>query len=164
MSIESGTEARQGRDMRGRDNRQKLDYSEVSQLLRAGWTQQQVADKFGTTQGAVSLAKRRGNVEGGPIYVRSDMPWKIRPEHMSLHLPKMLRANARREAGESLGPSIGHLLDAFLASMKELDAVVHYEPEVSPYFFRVARRPGIDTSLVRDPSYDDLGRRVQRRK
>jgi hypothetical protein len=144
----------------GPNGRQILDYSEVSQLLRAGWTQAAVAQKFGVSQGAVALAKSRGHVDGGSSNVKADIPWEVRPEHRGLHLPKMLRAYARQQAGEKVSPLTAPLLEAFVRSLKELDAVVHYEPDVAPFFFRVPRRHGIDRGLVRDPWTADDGKRI----
>ena len=37
--------------------------------------------------------------------------------------------------------------------LEEMDAVVHYDPDVAPFFFRVPRRAGIDKGLFRDPEH-----------
>lgn len=51
-----------------------LDYADVEKLLRQGWTQQQVADKYGVTQSAVSLTRARGWVKAGRTPARSEIP------------------------------------------------------------------------------------------
>lgn len=147
---------------KGGQGPQVLDYAEVNKLLRAGYTQQQVADKAGTTQSAISAARRRGVVTEGRGWVRSAIPWALRPEHRNLNVPKMLRCAARLEAGETIGESNRKAARQFIEGLRLQGAVIHYDPEVAPYFFRVPRREGVDAWLVRDPSLDNRGRQVQR--
>jgi hypothetical protein len=146
--------------------RQRIDYSEAEQMLRAGATQQEVADHFGVTQPAVNRAIWRGRIKN-ISYDRSQtdetaIPWHpIRPEHRSRYLVRMLRAAARKDRGEKSAPVIEAQLDSFLRQARELDFVVHYDPETAEGFFRVPRRPGVDTWLVRDPYLDDNGMKIR---
>ena len=137
--------------------KQILDYSEVGQLLRQGKTQLEVATLFGVTQAAISQARRRGNVRDGDTRNMGSLPWDVRPQHQSQFIPKMLRCAARVEAGHTIGVSLQPQLAVFLRSLTELDAVIHYDPELTPPFVRVPRRQGVDTWLVRDPHLDDDG-------
>jgi len=137
---------------------QKIDYSEAEQMLRAGATQQEVADKFGVTQAAVSNAVKRGMVdmearrpEGRAV------PWSpISPEHRQDYLARMLRAAHRREQGLKSSSIWEARLDGFLKSMDEGGWVVDYDPIEG--FRRVPRRLGVDKGLVREPLLDDRGR------
>ena len=145
-----------------KQGRQRLDYAEAEQMLRAGATQQEVADRFGVSQPAVNRAIWRGRIKD-ITYDRTNtdetaIPWHpVRPEHRSRYLVRMLRAAARRDRGEKSAPVIEAQLDNFLRQMDAMDCVVHYDPETEDGWFRVARRPGVDLGLVRDPYLDDSG-------
>lgn len=129
---------------------QILDYSEVDLLLRQGLTQQEVADRFGVTQAAISQARVRGRVKSGRTRADSILPWSIKAAHRNLNVPKMLRCAARMEKGEDIGANEAQTV-RFVQTLREQGSVIHYEPNVAPYFFRVAARPEIDTWLVRVP-------------
>ena len=134
---------------------QRLDYKSAEAMLRAGATQQEVADHFGVTQGAVHMAIKRGNIKHDydrTYKSESGLPWHpIRPEHRNKHLARMLRAAARRQQGKSNAAVLEAQLDSFLASMEEGGWVVHYDPDTAEGFWRVLRRPGIDKGFVREP-------------
>ena len=143
---------------------QRIDYAEATQMLRSGATQQDVADRYGVTQAAVSANVRRGNIkidypnqaEGRAV------PWHpIRTEHRDRYLIRMLRANHRREQGLRSAPVLEAMLDKFLQTAEEQDFVVTYDPDTEEGFFRVPRRVGIDEGLVRDPAIDDEGKPVR---
>ena len=130
--------------------KQLLDYSEAEQLLRAGKTQAEVAAKFGVTQSAVSAAISRGNIKFDTGFVRR-LPWTVKKEHTNLAIPRLLRLALRvQENDPTLSPRLREQAEGFLRKLNELDAVIHYDPEVEPFFFRVQRRPGIDTGLWRE--------------
>ena len=152
-----------------RSGRQKIDYAEAEQMLRDGKTQQEVAERFGVTQPAINRAIWRGRIKDitydKATMDESGVPWHpVRPEHRSRYLVRMIRAAARRDRGESNSPVIEAQLDNFLKHMEELDAVVHYDPDTDEGFFRVPRRHGVDTGIVRDPYLDDDGLRIQKPK
>ena len=142
---------------------QRIDYSEAEQMLRAGATQKEVAQKFGVTQAAVSANIKRGNIKVDyPNQTEGrSVPWHpIRTEHRDRYLIRMLRANARRQQGLKSAPVLEAMLDKFLQAAEEQDFVVTYDPDTEEGFFRVPRRPKIDEGLVRDPNLDDSGRPV----
>src|SRR5687768_6051706 len=105
---------------------QRIDYKEAEQMLRAGATQQEVADAFGVTQAAVSANISRGNIN--IEYDRSAIPavpWHpIRAEHRDRYLIRMLRAYNRRQQGKKNAPVLEAMLDKFLANAEEQDFVV----------------------------------------
>lgn len=145
---------------------QRIDYAEATQMLRSGATQQEVADRFGVSQAAVSANIKRGNIKieyPNQTEGRS-VPWHpIRPEHRDRYLIRMLRAAHRREQGLKSAPVLEAMLDKFLQAAEERDFVVDYDPDTEEGFFRVERRQGIDTGLVKDPDLDDRGRPVKPR-
>lgn len=129
---------------------QRLDYSEAEQMLRAGATQQEVADRFGVSQSAVSVAISRGRIKFDTGFTKR-LPWVVKKEHHNLAIPRMLRLAIRVQAGDDMDPRLAEQARGFIRNLESLDAVVHYDPEVAPYFFRVQRRHGIDRGLVREP-------------
>ena len=151
-------------DRERRRGSQILNYAEVNRLLRSGYTQQEVAETQGTTQSAVAQARRRGMVtEGDSRIPRGSIPWDLRPQHRNLNVVKMLRCAARMREGMPVGESNQRATRQFVEGLREQDAVIHYDPDLAPYFHRVPRRHGIDHWLVRDPSLDDSGRLVRKR-
>lgn len=123
-------------------------------MLRAGATQQEVAERFGVGQSAVAAAIARGRIKHETGF-RKRLPWVIKKEHHSLAIPRALRLAMRvQENDPALSPRLRAIGEGFLRKLAELDVVVHYDPEVEPYFFRVPRRHGIDKGLVREPDPD----------
>jgi hypothetical protein len=123
-------------------------------MLREGATQRDVAEKFGVSQAAVSIAISRGNIKHDTGFERR-LPWKMKGEHVSLAIPRGLRLAMRVQEGGAEAERMPEYLrkegEGFIRTLDELDAVIHYDPEVAPYFFRVPRRHGIDEGLVREP-------------
>ena len=144
---------------------QRIDYAEAAVLLRAGRTQQEVADRFGVSQPAVNRAIWRGRIKG-VSYDRTEMgqsfiPWRpLLAQHRSKYPAKMLRAAARRARGQASAPVTAAQLNQFLRSLDAHGAVVHYDPETPEGFFYVPRRVGIDIGLIRNPYLDDDGRPI----
>lgn len=137
---------------RGSGGAQILDYSEAEQLLRQGLTQAEVAQRFGVTQPAISAAIRRGRIKFDTGAPPKRLPWTIKKEHTNLAIPRLLRFALRIEDGdETLRPEFRKQGEAFVRRLREMDAVIHYEADVEPHFFRVPRRHGIDTGLWREP-------------
>lgn len=78
------------------------------------------------------------------------IPWAVRPEHRHRHALGMLRALGRRRAGGEMTERMGQLLDNWLLSLQESDAVVYYDPDTEEGFFYVPREPG-DADIIRRP-------------
>lgn len=137
---------------------QRLDYNEAEQMLRAGATQADVAQRFGVSQSAVSLAIRRGNIKHETGWERL-LPWHMEREHVNLSIPRGLRLAIRVQRGDAESERMPEYLrqqgEGFLRTLDELDAVIHYDPDVAPFWFRVPRRPGIDTGLFREPDPEE---------
>lgn len=137
---------------------QRLDYKEAEQMLRAGASQGEVAERFGVSQAAVSMAISRGNIkhDTGREHL---LPWRMRPEHSNLSIPRSLRLaeRIRRGEAEEMPAYLRQLGEGFTRRLEELDAVIHYDPDVEPYWFRVPRRHGIDNGLIREPDVEEEG-------
>lgn len=141
--------------------KQRIDYSEAEQMLRAGKTQQEVAEHFGATQSAIGQAVRRGRIKlENPKHASGRaMPWRVSEEHHQKYLARMLRSYHRQEQGLPNAAPLQRMLDSFLKSMEEADAVVHYDPDLEEGFIRVKRRPGVDDHpLIRRDDLDDDGK------
>lgn len=123
-------------------------------MLRQGATQHEVAEKFGVEQAAVSMAIKRGRIKFDTGFERR-LPWRMKAEHVSLAVPRGLRLAMRVKEGGAEAERMPEYLrregEGFIRTLDELDAVIHYDPDVAPYFFRVPRRHGIDEGLVREP-------------
>lgn len=78
------------------------------------------------------------------------IPWTVKPEHRFHRLIALLRYEERRRAGLPLQTRYARELDNWLASMKEANAVVHYDPDTDQGFFMIPREPG-DDDLIRRP-------------
>lgn len=128
-----------------------IDYSEAEQLLRSGLSQTEVAARFGVKQAAISMAISRGRIKYD-TGVRRLLPWKnIKPEHLRLNVPRQLRAAMHLAAGDEQPPVVEMQARRFIDELDRLGAVIHYDPDLEPYWFRVPRRPGVDLGFVREP-------------
>lgn len=147
---------RMGNKRVGGSGRQRLDYSEAEQMLRAGATQLEVAKKFDVSQSAVSLAIRRGRIKHDTGFERL-LPWHMNSDHVNLSVPRGLRLAMRVQRGETEGMPeyLRQQGEGFLRTLDEMDAVIHYDPDVAPWWFRVPRRHGIDNGLIREPEVRD---------
>lgn len=144
---------------------QKLDDNEVEQMLRAGATQLEVVRTYrargvDVTQSAISQAISSGRIKVNTDRNSGGIPWKLRPEHRHLHAARMLRTQARLDAGLEVGPSLLDQVRTWREGLLIEDSVITYDPETKEGFWRVPRRPGIDTGWVRDPNIDDDGYQV----
>lgn len=134
------------------DGVQKLDYAEATKMLRAGGTQRQVADRYGVTVAAVSAAISRGRIKHETGY-RRILPWRMKTEHTAMAVPRMLRLAERIRLGQDEGMPdyLRAQGEGFTRQLERMNAVIHYDPDLPPYWFRVPRREGIDTGLIREP-------------
>lgn len=130
---------------------------ELRKMLDRGMTHGQIAElvyeRTGAriTPAAVSVARNRYGLKRQiPRYPQA-LPWRVKVEHNSRYVARMLRAHARRKAGLPLPPEVEKKLDTWINTLKVNNAVVHYNPNTEEGFFYVDPRPGIDTGLVRVP-------------
>lgn len=141
---------------------QKLDDSEIEQLLRSGSTQLEVvamyrAKGIDITQSAISQAISSGRIKVDTDRNRGGIPWRLKPEHRHLHAARMLRTQARLDAGLEVGVTLMAQLRTWREGLEIENSVITYDPETKEGFWRVPRRPGIDLWWVRDPNISDDG-------
>jgi hypothetical protein len=146
---------------------QKLDDSEVEQLLRSGWSQMAVVKMYrdkgvDVTQSAISQAISTGRIKADTDRAAGGIPWHLKPEHRHRHAARMLRTQARLDAGLEVGPSLLPQITQWRTGMELEDAVIHYDPDTEEGFWRVPRRAGVDEWWVRDPTLDDDGLPVRK--
>lgn len=136
----------------GKSGAQRIDYAEATKMLRAGATQREVAERYGVSVAAVSAAIKRDRIKFDTGY-RRILPWKMKTEHANLAIPRMLRLAERIRTGQDEGmpPYLRSQGEGFTRNLEAMGAVIHYDPEVPPYWFRVPRRDGIDKGLIREP-------------
>jgi hypothetical protein len=145
---------------------QKLDDNEIEQLLRQGKTQLEVVAMYrdrgvDITQSAISQAISTGRIKVNTDRNRGGIPWQLKPEHRHLHAARMLRTQARLDAGLEVGVTLLSQLVTWKEGLEIENSVITYDPETKEGFWRVPRRPGIDLGLVREPSIRDDGLQVR---
>ena len=72
------------------------------------------------------------------------IPWLLKPEHRHRHAARMLRTQARLDAGLTIGRSLVTQVETWRAGLELEDTVVHYDAETEEGFWRVPRRTGVD--------------------
>ena len=148
---------------------QKLDDSEVEQLLRSGWSQMRVvrmyrAKGIDVTQSAISQAISTGRVKVDMGRSTGGIPWTLKPEHRHRHAARMLRSQARLDNGHPIGATLVTQVEQWRRGLEAEDSVIHYDPDTDEGFWRVPRRAGVDTWWVRDPNVDDDGLPVRKKR
>lgn len=144
------------------EGNKKIDDSEVEQLLRSGWSQMRVVRLYAdrgliVSQSAISQAITAGRIKVDTDRGTSGVPWRLKPEHRHRHAARMLRTQARLDAGKTIGSTLAVQVESWRAGLELEDSVVHYDPDTPEGFWRVPRRPGIDTWWYRDPNIGDDG-------
>ena len=131
------------------------DLNEARRWLQEGktyaWIVEEYKRKYNieTALSTWSMLRRREGIPRRIVRDEELMPWAVKKEHRYSNPAAMLRAEARRRAGQPLSPKIEKALDSWLATLQHENAVVHYDPERG--WLYVPRREGIDTDLVRVP-------------
>jgi hypothetical protein len=95
--------------------------------------------------------RRRRGLERRSVRNDDLIPWAVDVKHRWKNHIVMLRAEARRREGKPLNAQAARALVSWLASMKEQDLVVHYDPNTEEGFFYVPRRKDVDFDLIRVP-------------
>jgi len=150
---------------------------EVSELVRLrdvdGLTGQQIADLVNErnratmnpaayrpiSRSAVEVALHRDGETGGDTSADGRrlgryadfIPWTpIAKEHEDAYERVMLRAAARQARGLPLSAVTERRLAVFVKVLADQNAVIDYDPARGG-FYKVLRRPGVDTGLIRVP-------------
>ncbi|HLP97641.1 MAG TPA: hypothetical protein VK149_04270 [Sideroxyarcus sp.] len=108
---------------------------ELKRCVDAGMTHREIvgyiADKYGlrVSRSSVSAAlSRAGLTEAGMRY-KSEIPWRVKAEHLTQYQARMLRLLGRRRADVELTGEEDGRLDAWLEAVEEREIVVAYSPE-----------------------------------
>lgn len=109
--------------------------SELTKLVEQGLTHQEIVDHLRATQGiwvsrsTVSVALSRAGLTQSARRYRSEIPWKVRGEHLTQYPARMLRLLGRRNAGHELTGDEASRLDSWVESLAERGFVVAYAPD-----------------------------------
>lgn len=108
---------------------------DLRRYVEAGMTHAQIADHIRETTGLVvsrsavsSALSRAGLTTEAPRY-RSELPWRVRAEHLTQYQARMLRLLGRRRASVELTDDEAQRLDAWLEALAERELVVAYVPD-----------------------------------
>ncbi|MGV9312576.1 hypothetical protein ACWDR0_10310 [Streptomyces sp. NPDC003691] len=117
------------------------------------WIVEQYKIKYGidTTVAMWSAFRRR---RGIPTRVTRDtdlIPWRVQKKHIMAYPLAMLRAEARRRAGEELKGRTASKLESWKAALTRDERVVYYDPDTEDGFFYVPREER-DSDLIRKPA------------
>lgn len=133
-----------------------VDRGEVKRWYEEGrtyrWMVQEYARKYNVQITVAAFSELRRQEGWTKRYVHNEdlIPWKVEERHRYKGPAAQLRSLANRRAGVEMDDRRNRQLDAFLAELEELNAVVHYDPETEDGFFYVPREEG-DTDVVRRP-------------
>lgn len=136
----------------------------MRQWVREGKTNAEIVRLLAEREGvsvsrqAISVWKRRAGVEMKDQPAKG-MPWKVKEEHRQLEAARAIRNFNRVRRGDTLPEREQRRLDKAIESLAEIaseqgwkhGAVFHYEPDTDSGWFVVARRPGVDKGIVREP-------------
>lgn len=136
------------------------DLGELEQWMRQGLTPQQCSERYAARgehvpAGTISVARWRHGWPGFKADHTALIPWQIQARHRRLYDHMMLEAESRRRQGKKLAPAKEKQLNAWLARLRDEDAVVHYSPTSEEGWHWVQRRPGIDLDIISMPDLDD---------
>lgn len=122
-------------------------------IVREGLTQEEVCDRVeqltGTrpSRSTVSVAASRAGITTQQLRYKDEIPWKLRGRDLMAYPVRMLRLLGRRRAGLELNEEENLRLDKWLEHLREMDAVVAYDPDSQPAVFYVDREPGDDDEI-----------------
>ncbi|NUV86580.1 hypothetical protein G6W61_10210 [Streptomyces sp. KAI-26] len=135
------------------------DHAEVKRWLEEGktyaWIVEQYKEKYDieTTVPMWSAYRRRHGIARRVTRDTDMIPWKIAPKHMLEYPLVMLRAEARRKAGEELKGRAASKLASWKKMLEETSQVVYYDRDTEDGFFYVPREDSDpEGALIRRPS------------
>lgn len=135
-----------------------VDEGEVIRWFEEGRTYQWMVDTYREKYNIETVPSLWGNFRRRRGLARrlardDDMiPWEVKREHRWAWPINMLRQEVRRRAGFELTPDMEERVDGWLRGVEQDGTVLHYDPDTEKGWFYVARRPDIDTDLIRVPN------------
>lgn len=136
-----------------------IDHDEVRRWFEEGktypWMVEEYKRKYNVDTGVSMWSNyaRRKKLKRRMTWNPDLIPWSVAQEHKTRAAYSMLTQEARVRAGEPISDPWRKKLESWKARLAAQDLVVHYDPEIEPYFHLVPRREGIDGDLVRVPDH-----------
>jgi hypothetical protein len=115
--------------------------AELKKYLDLGYTHKEIAKATGLPRGTISSAIQRAGLSQDKMRYSEEIPWRVREEHATHYAARMLRLLGRRRAGIELSQAQGKALDSWLRRLREMHAVVTYEPASEDGFYYVDGDP-----------------------
>lgn len=118
-----------------------------------GLTHAQIAQRILDTTGhrvarsTVSVALHRAGLAEDRPRFKDTIPWRLRGTDLKAYPIRMLRLLGKRRAGMDLNAEENKRLDSWLRTMDEENAVVAYDPDVTPSIFYIDRQPNDPTDI-----------------
>lgn len=134
------------------------DTATLRRLRTQGWTQRQIAEEYGVSDGAVWKAlMRAGYTEPQPTY-KNVIPWEIAEPHKAVAIMERFRSIVKQKKGVALRPDEEYQLNRWLHDLKANNLVVAYHPDAPPNtastkggFYYVPKSPE-DDWIIRRPT------------
>jgi hypothetical protein len=110
-------------------------------MVDAGLTHQQIADRINEETGqrvsrsTVSVALSRAGLAKDAMRYKSELPWKVKAEHLTQYPARMLRLLGRRNKGIELTDEEAERLEAWLEGLNEKGLVTAYAPDVDGFIY-----------------------------
>lgn len=133
------------------------DFQEVTRWMEEGktykWMVEEYLRKYNieTTISMWSGIRHRYGFERRQVRNDDMIPWEVKEEHRYAHAINMLRAEARRRAGNQLSRYMESLVTGWLRGMERDGTVLGYDPDTESGWYYAPRREGIDLDLIVEP-------------
>ncbi len=121
----------------------------LEKCVRDGLTQEQMRDRFleefgePRTRSAISVAMVRHGVKPPKANRKPDhseyLPWSVKKAHQNRYEARMLRALSNTKKGVAIPVAESKRLAAWLSSLQEQNAVVHYDRDTEQGFWLYPR-------------------------
>lgn len=124
----------------------------LEQLLGAGLTQKQIAERYQVSRSAIAMAISRLGLRSARPRERymDTLPWTLSPRHRYDRDAKNLRLEGRRRRGLSLSDEEIQRLTAWRAELDRLNAVIVYDARTESGFYWLPRNES-DDDIIRRP-------------
>lgn len=124
------------------------DTATLRRWVEAGMTHAEIAKEVErvtghrVTRSSVSAALSRAGLTKETNRYVTELPWRVRIEHMTAYPARMLRLLGRRRAGFELSEADNERLDSWLATLKAEGLVVAYCPDKIGFLYVEADEVG----------------------
>lgn len=122
--------------------------SDLARMVDEGLTHQEIADRILAETGqrvsrsTVSVALSRAGLAKDAMRYKSELPWRVKGDHITQYPARMLRLLGRRNAFIELTDEEADRLEAWLDGLQEKGLVVAYCPEGDGFIYVYADEHG----------------------